>query len=203
MARTSGLQSGRILPGMVIVKIYGRQTPSTSYQVAGKLGVPGDSGAWVVGNEDGKACGHVLAWSERKQVAYICPMDVLLRDIGETLNAKSVSFPGGTAVYTALSESTIQPGATLQHKQDLSDLLRDLKIKLPPTPTEIDGIAPEDSDDEKKEWSAGKGKAVPIRVVTKVEEKTRGQLGIGAWGMEVSAQEVDSGVEVDDGAVHP
>jgi hypothetical protein len=28
MARTSGLQSGRILPGMVIVKIFGRQTPS-------------------------------------------------------------------------------------------------------------------------------------------------------------------------------
>jgi hypothetical protein len=61
-ARTSGLQTGRILPGMVIVKIYGRTTPSSSFQVAGKgnLGVPGDSGAWVVSNEDGWACGHVL-----------------------------------------------------------------------------------------------------------------------------------------------
>lgn len=59
MGRTSGLQSGRILPGMVIVKIFGRQTPSQSYQVAGKLGVPGDSGAWVVDNENGRACGYV------------------------------------------------------------------------------------------------------------------------------------------------
>lgn len=201
MARTSGLQSGRILPGMVIVKIYGRQTPSTSYQVAGKLGVPGDSGAWVVGNEDGKACGHVLAWSERKQVAYICPMDVLLRDIGETLNATSVSFPGGSTVYTSCSESALEKVAPFQQNHDLDDLLRGLKIKLPPTPTEIDGIAPEDLDDD-KEWTANKGKVVPIRVVTKAEEKTRGQLGVGSWGMEVSAHEVDSGVEVDDGVLH-
>ena len=204
MARTSGLQSGRILPAMVIVKIYGRQTPSTSYQVAGKLGVPGDSGAWVVGNADGKACGHVLAWSERKQVAYICPMDVLLRDIGETLNAKSVSFPGGSTVYKAQSKSVPATGASLQQDQNLSDLLRDLKIQIPSSPTEIQGIAPEDHDDDDNgnEWSTDKGKALPIRVVPKVEDKTRGQLGIGGWGMEVSAQEVDSGIEVDGAALH-
>ncbi|TAQ87876.1 hypothetical protein B7494_g3797 [Chlorociboria aeruginascens] len=99
MARTSGLQTGRILPGMVIIKVHGRQTPASSFQVAGKLGVPGDSGAWIIDNENGRACGHVLAWSSRKKVAYICPMDVLLRDIGETLNARRIALPGGEKIY--------------------------------------------------------------------------------------------------------
>lgn len=99
MARTSGLQSGRIMPGLVSVKIYGRHTPSSSYQVAGRLGVPGDSGAWLIDNEHGRACGHVLAWSSRKRVAYICPMDVLLKDIAETLSAQAVCLPGGETIY--------------------------------------------------------------------------------------------------------
>ncbi|KAH8672087.1 hypothetical protein BGZ60DRAFT_406542 [Tricladium varicosporioides] len=152
MARTSGLQQGRILPGMTIVKIYGRQTPSSSYQVAGKLGVPGDSGAWVVDNAQGRACGHVLAWSSRKKVAYICPMDVLLRDIGETLNARSISFPGGEEVFSkenknvSMSDSRTMelpsqsPSVLLSHDEELSNLLRDLK--LPPTPEQMDGIDP-------------------------------------------------------------
>jgi hypothetical protein len=38
---------------MVVVKIYEWQTPSMSYLVASKLGVPGDSGVWVVDNEQG------------------------------------------------------------------------------------------------------------------------------------------------------
>lgn len=90
--RTTGLQKGRILPGMTIVKIFGRQTPSQSYQVSGKLGIPGDSGAWVIDNAKGRACGHILAWSSRKQVAYICPMEIILADIADTLEAE-VSLP--------------------------------------------------------------------------------------------------------------
>jgi hypothetical protein len=146
IARTSGLQSGRILPAMVIVKIYGRQTPSSSYQVAGKLGVPGDSGAWVIDNKDGRACGHVLAWSSKKKVAYICPMDVLLRDIGETLKAKSIALPGGEEVYSTLDTASITPRTTYKPdavNEELSSLLRDLN--LPPTPEQIDGIDPSSS----------------------------------------------------------
>ncbi|EKD21155.1 het-s domain containing protein [Drepanopeziza brunnea f. sp. 'multigermtubi' MB_m1] len=106
LGRSSGLQSGRILPGLAIVKIFGRQTPSSSYQVAGGLGIPGDSGAWVVDNERGRACGHVLAWSAQKMVAYICPMDVLVADIGETLRADSVRLPGGEELYSSFSSSS-------------------------------------------------------------------------------------------------
>jgi hypothetical protein len=123
MARTSGLQTGTILPAITSVKIYGRKSPSHTYQISGSaastnlsagndqqdqgkknsktrttpllpMGVPGDSGAWVVDRRQGRLCGHVLAWSERKRVAYICPMDVLLRDILETLGAGEVRLPG-------------------------------------------------------------------------------------------------------------
>lgn len=165
MARTSGLQSGRILPGMVIVKIFGRQTPSSSYQVAGKmLGVPGDSGAWVVDNKDGRACGHVLAWSSKKRVAYICPMDVLVRDIGETLNATSICLPGGEELYSKTTSTTTisapialtEPNIHIPNEnenddqsesvnadinsEEITQLLKELK--LPPTPEQIDGIDP-------------------------------------------------------------
>ncbi|KAL7943328.1 hypothetical protein V8C42DRAFT_328762 [Trichoderma barbatum] len=112
VARTSGTQTGQILPALTSVKIYGRQSPSHTYQIAstpspasgssGKpsipLGIPGDSGAWIVDRHHGQLCGHVLAWSPRKHVAYICPMDVLLLDIAQTLEATEVRLPGGEPV---------------------------------------------------------------------------------------------------------
>jgi hypothetical protein len=172
MARTSGLQSGRILPGMVIVKIYGRQTPSSQYQVAGKLGVPGDSGAWVLDNEHGRACGHVLAWSSRKKVAYICPMDVLIRDIGETLNARSVCLPGGEELLGSKEAETVVPSRVASlldstprvDDEELNNLLRGLN--LPPTPEQIDGIDPNLLLDNTAP-SVGKGDEsfIPIRLM--------------------------------------
>ncbi|KAH8594832.1 hypothetical protein B0O99DRAFT_687153 [Bisporella sp. PMI_857] len=172
MARTSGLQSGRILPAIVSVKIYGRQTPSSSYAVAGKLGVPGDSGAWVVGNEDGRAAGHVLAWSERKRIAYICPMDVLLRDIGETLNATTVGFPGGKVVYTSEASSEKREEATSPGEKEITDLLSNLK--LPPTPEEIDGFEPE----EESGWRSPNED--PTRLDQTLSVKTKGEVSFVA-----------------------
>ncbi|KJZ76415.1 hypothetical protein HIM_04144 [Hirsutella minnesotensis 3608] len=93
VARTSGVQLGQILPSLTIVKMSGRTSPSHTYQVTSapssghNMGIPGDSGAWVVDRHHGQLCGHVLAWSERKRVAYICPMDVLLLDLAQTLDA--------------------------------------------------------------------------------------------------------------------
>lgn len=120
IARTSGLQTGRILPTITSVKIYGRTSPSHTYQISAAggpppspsvtgspaganktpspIGIPGDSGAWIVEREHGRLCGHVLAWSARKRVAYLCPMDVLLLDIAETLEAGEVRLPGGDAI---------------------------------------------------------------------------------------------------------
>ncbi|KAK3681802.1 hypothetical protein B0T22DRAFT_414837 [Podospora appendiculata] len=115
MARTSGLQTGVILPTITSVKIYGRMSPSHTYQISGTpssdshdgarrplpMGIPGDSGAWVVDRRLGQICGHVLAWSERKRVAYICPMDVLLVDIAETLKAEEIRLPSGEVLFSS------------------------------------------------------------------------------------------------------
>jgi len=117
IARTSGLQTGLILPAITSVKIYGRSSASHTYQISGTatsdrprdgraehrplpMGIPGDSGAWIVERAQGRLCGHVLAWSQRKKVAYICPMDVLLLDIAETLEAAELRLPGGDAVVS-------------------------------------------------------------------------------------------------------
>ncbi|KAH7329558.1 hypothetical protein B0I35DRAFT_420429 [Stachybotrys elegans] len=113
VARTSGLQTGQILPALTSVKIYGRASPSHTYQIASvfsegdrsssrcpPMGIPGDSGAWVIDRRQGQLCGHVLAWSQRKRVAYICPMDVLLLDIAETLEASEVRLPGGDIIVS-------------------------------------------------------------------------------------------------------
>ncbi|EFQ99144.1 serine/threonine protein kinase [Nannizzia gypsea CBS 118893] len=92
--RTSGFQSGKISKALTLVKMYGRQSFSTSFSVDGNFGVPGDSGAWVF-NDKGQVCGHVLAWSEKSRSAYIAPMEILLNDIARTLCAFSVKLPDG------------------------------------------------------------------------------------------------------------
>ena len=92
LGRTSGLQTGTILPSMVTVKMPGRISHSQSWQVVGKFGMGGDSGAWVIDNATGGVCAHVLAWSERNHTAYVAPMEVLFEDMAQTLGA-DVSLP--------------------------------------------------------------------------------------------------------------
>lgn len=91
LGRTSGLKEGVVSSTMELVKISGRNTFSASWTIAGEFGIGGDSGAWVISNEDGGVCGHVLA--SRKGRTYICPMDLLLEDIRITLGAKEVKLP--------------------------------------------------------------------------------------------------------------
>jgi hypothetical protein len=119
MARTSGLQTGLIMPALTSVKIYGRTSPSHTYQISSSvtsdesieagptipMGIPGDSGAWIVERENGQLCGHVLAWSQRKRVAYICPMEVLFQDIVQTLEASDIRLPGGSPVASVMKSS--------------------------------------------------------------------------------------------------
>lgn len=94
LGRTSGLKTGVVSSTMELVKIYGRHTFSASWTIAGEFGIGGDSGAWVISNEDGGVCGHVLA--SRKGRTYICPMDLLLDDIKQTLGATEVALPVGS-----------------------------------------------------------------------------------------------------------
>ncbi|KAI1101542.1 hypothetical protein F4804DRAFT_315629 [Jackrogersella minutella] len=169
IARTSGLQMGQIQPALTSVKIYGRTSPSHTYQISSRsliphgyripateeppkvyprstlpLGVPGDSGAWVVDRPYGRLCGHVLAWSERKQVAYICPMEVLLLDIAETLEARDVRLPGGDAVISIAGR---EPDDDVVEVSDLDDwsiqgsVASEEEEEVPGT-QEIHGVSP-------------------------------------------------------------
>ncbi|KAL8939513.1 MAG: hypothetical protein Q9216_003319 [Gyalolechia sp. 2 TL-2023] len=103
LGRTSGLQTGTILPSMVTVKMPGRISHSQSWQVAGKFGMGGDSGAWVIDNATGGVCAHVLAWSQRNNTAYVAPMEVLFEDMAQTLGA-DVTLPEQELTSVVASE---------------------------------------------------------------------------------------------------
>jgi hypothetical protein len=209
IARTSGLQTGKILPALTSVKIYGRVSPSHAYQVTSAeeadqesphsgvpLGIPGDSGAWIVSRDDGQLCGHVLAWSQRKRVAYICPMDVLLHDIAETLEAHEVKLPGGSAVIT----STASKKRADFVEDDLEDLLEEEEEQdLPPQLVSSPDPVRETADRRKSpqsNYSAGaseRSSSSPIRLDTSSDlgglsnrfEETlsmSGSFGIGVSG---------------------
>ncbi|KAI6838218.1 hypothetical protein KC340_g11624 [Hortaea werneckii] len=106
IGRTSGLGSGTISSTMELVKIHGRSTFSASWTVDGDFGVGGDSGAWVISNEDGRVCGHVLA--SKLGRTFICPMDLLLADIKETLGATTVELPIDPRVSASRRASTAE-----------------------------------------------------------------------------------------------
>lgn len=128
LGRTSGLQTGRILPAMSMIKLPGRISSSQSWTVMGNFGgkrpltciapistarlqVPstagGDSGAWVIDNATNRVCAHVLAFSERNNSAYISPMEILLEDMTRKLNAP-VTLP----VHPCTTSSSSQPAAS-------------------------------------------------------------------------------------------
>ncbi|KAI9670034.1 MAG: hypothetical protein M1817_004514 [Caeruleum heppii] len=112
VGRTSGLGSGIMSPGMSLVKMPGRRTPSYSWTVLGSFGMGGDSGAWVIDNHKGRVCGHVLAWCHSRRWAYICPMEILLDDIRRNLPATTVELPGAPAAATGAdlrSQATRRP----------------------------------------------------------------------------------------------
>ncbi|KAK4163913.1 hypothetical protein QBC43DRAFT_289476 [Cladorrhinum sp. PSN259] len=164
MARTSGLQTGLILPAIASVKIYGRTTPSQTYQVSGTrppadsiphekqstlpMGIPGDSGAWVIDRDQGRVCGHILAFSQRKRVAYICPMDVMILDIAEALEANEIRLPGGEIVY--LREGTMR-GGELRFEGIGRSLTQRSRISECSTGTGFQGSEGEAGDDENDE----------------------------------------------------
>ncbi|KAI9672667.1 MAG: hypothetical protein M1831_000102 [Alyxoria varia] len=103
LGRTSGLGSGRISKATKFVKMYGRSSWSESWTVEGNVGVPGDSGAWIVDNHHGRVCGQVLAWSKQWDMAYISPMDITLHHMKQILGAKRICLPGEEA------ESVVAP----------------------------------------------------------------------------------------------
>jgi hypothetical protein len=130
--RSSGFRPGRISQAMALVKMYGRQSFSSSWCVEGGFGIPGDSGAWVYNHTTRELCGHVLAWGNKSQTAYIAPMDVLFEDIKTTLGAENVSLP---IMRTEEKELPLTPSKTeediaeqIQKKRELEAALEGIKL---------------------------------------------------------------------------
>jgi hypothetical protein len=136
--RTSGLGSGVISSTMELVKIHGRHTFSASWTIAGDFGVGGDSGAWVVSNEDGRVCGHVLA--AKKGRTYICPMDLLIEDIKLTLGASEVELPMDLNVVEITAAAGPRRREDEQMMSEAIDRLRIMDtdsgggVRVPPSP---------------------------------------------------------------------
>lgn len=124
--RTSGLGQGKISQRMKWVSILdehnvycghlltinqvrfqGRSTFSQVWSATGTFGAGGDSGAWIISNDHGRICGHVLAYSDRFQIAYLSPMDILVQDISATLKAK-VTLPGATEQRRPVSAGRVE-----------------------------------------------------------------------------------------------
>ena len=55
--------------------------------------VAGDSGAWVIDNDRGRVCGHIMAWCSKHAWAYICPMQLLMEDMQRSLDATVITLP--------------------------------------------------------------------------------------------------------------
>ncbi|KAF2834543.1 hypothetical protein M501DRAFT_1000178 [Patellaria atrata CBS 101060] len=144
--RTSGLKAGVVGPAMSAVRIYRRRTFARSFVVTGGLGVPGDSGAWVVDNERGRVCGHVLAWCDKTCFAYICPMEVLLDDIKRTLGVTNIELPGADLVQEDDEQEEKGKAKKEEDKgkrddDDDDDHGRRRAIEVPSLPTGIPNLA--------------------------------------------------------------
>lgn len=132
--RSSGFRNGRISQAMALVKMYGRESFSSSWCVQGGFGIPGDSGAWVYNPATKELCGHILAWGNKSQTAYIAPMDVLFEDIKTTLGAEKVSLPVETLDEKALpltpakTEEDESTDVQLKKSKDLEVALEGFKL---------------------------------------------------------------------------
>ena len=104
--RTSGLQTGVILPTMRLIRLPGRAFASHSWHVRGNFGEGGDSGAWVMGNETGGVAGCVLAYGSRTGEAYLEPMDILVGDL-----ERCFGKTGGGKVHLPFCRDTTTAGA--------------------------------------------------------------------------------------------
>jgi hypothetical protein len=115
---------------MSSVRIYKRRSFSRSWYVMGDFGVGGDSGAWVIDNERGQVCGHVLAWCEKNSIAYICPAEVLLDDMKRTLGAARICLPGsveepGSSSVGLIAQAEAVPPVELKiGEQGMPDMSR-------------------------------------------------------------------------------
>lgn len=141
--RTSGRKTGKISPALSLLKLPGRQSFTASFTVDGGMGQPGDSGAWVYSEERRELCGHILAWSDALNVAYIAPMEVLFENIRSRLGAKEVRLPAEVPFAPpSLVDGARQSTGLAENKENapvsataLANKIADLHINTNSVPT--------------------------------------------------------------------
>ncbi|PVH82192.1 hypothetical protein DL98DRAFT_514240 [Cadophora sp. DSE1049] len=104
--RTSGLQLGVINTAQIGINHGTRGTrewhiiPEPGKDIKdwadGGMGVDGDSGSWIIGQEDDKIYGMVWGrdGSYQEPITLFTPIEDMLADIKETTGAKTVCLPG-------------------------------------------------------------------------------------------------------------
>lgn len=141
--RTSGRKTGKISPALSLLKLPGRQSFTASFTVDGGMGQPGDSGAWVYSEERRELCGHILAWSDALNVAYIAPMEVLFENIKSRLGAREVRLPAEVPfAHPSLVDGARQSASLAENKKNapvsttaLTNKIADLHINTSSTAT--------------------------------------------------------------------
>lgn len=162
--RTSGLKEGVIGDTMSSVRIYRRRSFSRSWHVLGGFGMGGDSGAWILDNESGRVCGHVLAFAERNSMAYICPLEIMFEDILRALDAKSIGLPGGeeAVVRSDLQRrGTVETNASAGAQRDEDEL-----------PFDINELGIDDADSDERPGGVVL-RASPIRPAARSSHTSR------------------------------
>lgn len=75
-------------------------------------------------DNQGRVCGHVLAWSDSKAIAYICPMEIMLEDIKKTLKARSITLPGSEEDVIVSMNAVQQGTGPFNDEMELPDIAR-------------------------------------------------------------------------------
>lgn len=119
IGRTTGLTAG-VVRSLGLVRFPNRRTSSRVWVVRGGMGVPGDSGAWIIDNASGQVCGHILAWSEMAGAAFMAPMDLTLEDVKRTLGAETVRLPGALPWEGVGGSSSVTSGDGSAHASSTS-----------------------------------------------------------------------------------
>jgi len=148
VGRTSGKSSGRISAAMSLLKLPGRKTFSASFTVEGGMGVPGDSGAWVYSEERKELCGHILAWSDSLNHAYIAPMEVLFQDLKERLSAQEVRLPAQTPASASAPTPANNASPALQQQTPTSTSTIDTINESSTSNTTAKHTIPEDKENK-------------------------------------------------------
>lgn len=197
--RSTGLDAGEINAGMSALLLPGRRSMSRSWQVVGRLGEPGDSGAWVCDSE-GRVVGVVVASAELEggggcKWAYFCPMEVVVGDVAKTLGVK-VGLPGGVEAVEAVKATEL-----VEEEQVASTLGR---VKMTRGKMGVEnGREKRRSGGGGWQWASAAGRVMVASASSSVSSSSEGVCAVVEREVEKAVKMVGSGVAKGVGEMMP